>query len=304
MTGTASVPSTGATGAVGTTGTTGTTVSPIRVGLVTLSFERPVIMGILNCTPDSFSDGGTIATVEAAVVRAREMVKAGALVLDVGGESTRPGSEPVPAGLEIQRVIPLIKALTAESLPAAISIDTSKAEVARAALDAGASIVNDVTALRDPEMAEVVARAHAAIVLMHMRGEPRSMQAGPIHYADLLGEIGAALEVAIARAVAVGVVPTRIIVDPGLGFGKSVEHNLSLTKHLDYFHRFGKPVLYGASRKRFLGELTGRAVDDRDRATASACALAVAAGAHILRVHNVEAVRDAVAIATAVRDAP
>ena len=279
--------------------------APIDAGPVRLRFdEAPVLMGILNLTPDSFSDGGTVTSVTEAVAQAQRMVEAGARVVDIGGESTRPGAEPVDAATELARVLPVVRALAEARLPAAVSVDTSKAEVARAALEAGASIVNDVTALRDPGMAEVVAEHRAALVVMHMRGAPRTMQAGPIAYGDLLGEIRDALGAALERAVAAGVARERVMIDPGIGFGKTSEHNLSLTRRLGELAVLGRPIVYGPSRKRFLGEITGRDVSDRDRATAAVCALAALAGAHVLRVHDVAAVRDAVLVAHAVRCAP
>jgi dihydropteroate synthase len=181
---------------------------------------------------------------------------------------------------------------------------TSKAAVADVALRCGATIVNDVTALCDPAMAPLVAEHGAAIVLMHMRGEPRTMQVGEITYDDVVADIAAALEAAIGRAVDAGIARSRVLVDPGIGFGKTVDHNLTLTRRLGELAALGRPIVYGPSRKRFLGDVTGRGVDDRDRATAAACAIAVAHGAHVLRVHDVGAVRDAIAVAAAVRDAP
>lgn len=269
-----------------------------------MRFERPIYMGVLNVTPDSFSDGGMLGSAHAALTRARELVDAGASILDIGGESTRPGSEGVDAETELGRVLPVIDALKTAQLPAALSIDTSKASVAKAALARGAHLVNDVTALRDPQMPAEVATHGAGLVLMHMRGEPRTMQQGDITYADLVGEIRAYLESALERALAHGVRRERIMLDPGIGFGKTATHNLSLTKHLDALADMGIPLLYGPSRKRFLGTITGRPVEDRDRATAGACAAACLAGAHIFRVHDVAAVRDAVDVAWAVRQAP
>jgi dihydropteroate synthase len=278
--------------------------SPLHAGSMTLTFERPVLMGIINTTPDSFSDGGRHVTVEAAVQRGRELVAAGASILDIGGESTRPGSEGVDTDTELSRVIPVVEALIRTDLRVALSVDTSKAEVARRALRAGATIINDVTALSDPDMAPVVAQQQAALIVMHMRGEPRSMQKGEIIYHDLLGEIAMALTRAVESAELAGVPRHRIMVDPGIGFGKTVEHNLSLTRRIGELARTGCAVVYGPSRKSFLGAVTGRDVGDRERATAAACALAVVAGAHVLRAHDVAAVRDAVWMAAAVRDAP
>jgi dihydropteroate synthase len=269
----------------------------------TVRFERPLLLGILNITPDSFSDGGQYNQVGVAVERARALVEAGADLLDIGGESTRPGSAGVSAEEELQRVLPVVEALVAAKLDVPISVDTSKASVARAALAAGAHLINDVTALADPELAPAVAEYGAGLILMHMRGEPRTMQAGPIHYDDVVGEVKDHLEKAIARAVGAGVARERLMVDPGIGFGKTVEHNLVLTRRLSELGRLGVPVVYGPSRKSFLGALTGRPVQDRDRATAAACAVAVIASADVLRVHDVIAVKDAVVVATALRDA-
>ncbi|MEE8410703.1 MAG: dihydropteroate synthase [Myxococcota bacterium] len=276
----------------------------IALGSVRLDFGRPVLIGILNITPDSFSDGGQLAGIDAVVQRAGALVDAGATVLDIGGESTRPGSGGVDAGTEIERVAPAIDAIRKLGLPAALSIDTSKARVAEVALQHGAAMVNDVSALRDPKMAGVVAAHGAALILLHMRGEPRSMQEGEIRYDDLLADIRGFLDNAVERAVDGGVARERILVDPGIGFGKTVEHNLSLTRRLGELSPLGRPVVFGPSRKRFLGAVTGRGVTDLDRATAAACVAAVLAGAHALRVHDVEGVRDAVEVALAVRDAP
>jgi dihydropteroate synthase len=277
---------------------------PIDAGAVRLEFDRPIFMGVLNVTPDSFSDGGQLDTVDAAVTRARELITAGAAIIDVGGESTRPGSESVAAATQIARIAPVVEQLVRARVEAAISVDTSSASVAEAALERGATIVNDVTALSDPAMAPLVAEHRAALVLMHMRGEPRTMQVGEIVYDDVVAEVSAALDEAVQRAVDSGVARSRILVDPGIGFGKTAEHNLTLTRRLGELSGLGRPVVYGPSRKQFLGVVTGRGVEDRDRATAAACAIAVANGAHVLRVHDVAAARDAVAVGAAIRDAP
>ncbi len=280
------------------------TPAPLTFRQLRLDFTRPTLMAIFNVTPDSFSDGGCITNSGDLVARARRQIAAGAAILDVGGESTRPGAEPVDVGSELARVLPAIEALTQAHLPAVISIDTSKAEVARAAIAAGAEIVNDVTALGDPEMGGVVAHAGAGLVLMHMRGQPRTMQEGPIVYDDVVEDVLAFLRLRLARAVAAGVPHERIMVDPGIGFGKNAEHNLSLTKHIGALGSLGCPIVYGPSRKRFLGEITGQPVQERERATAAACALAVYNGAHVLRVHDVGAVHDAVLVAKAAVAAP
>ena len=268
-----------------------------------LCLDHPILMGILNVTPDSFSDGGHLVTTAAALHRARELLDAGAGILDIGGESTRPGAPSVDEATELSRVIPTIEALVREGIDVPISIDTQKPLVARAALEAGADIINDVSAFAADGMAAVAAQSGALVVLMHMRGNPKTMQAGPIHYDDATAEVADYLRERIAFASAAGVSPQRIITDPGIGFGKELEHNLSLTKHLGALTELGCPVLFGPSRKRFLGEITGRDVSDRDRATAAVCAAAVLAGASILRVHDVAAVSDAVAIAHAIRTA-
>lgn len=265
-----------------------------------LNFDKPILMGILNITPDSFSDGGRLTSIESALKLARDMVSAGAQILDIGGESTRPGAIPVTATDESKRVLPVINALVAEKLPTILSIDTAKAEVAQAALQAGVHIVNDVTALGDQNMGRVIAKANAAVVLMHMRGEPRTMQEGEIIYNDVVADIRTYLANAINQAVAAGIKRERIMIDPGIGFGKTTQHNLTLTRHLGEFASLNCPIVYGPSRKRFLGEITSRPIYDRDRATAAVCALAIANGAHVLRVHDVNAVADAVKVAHAV----
>ncbi len=262
--------------------------------------DAPLVMGIVNVTPDSFSDGGRHLAVAEALAHAEKLVRDGAAILDVGGESTRPGALPVSLGEELERVIPVIEGIAAMDLGVAISVDTRKAEVAKAAIEAGAHIVNDVSSLADPDMAPALAAYDVAVILMHMRGEPRTMQQGELRYDGVTATVVTELERACAKARAAGI--GRILVDPGIGFGKTAEHNLTLTKTLQSLTRLG-PVVYGASRKRFLGELTGREVDDRERATAAISALAVMNGAAILRVHDVAACIDAVKVATAVRDA-
>jgi dihydropteroate synthase len=256
-------------------------------------------MGILNVTPDSFSDGGAWFGLEAAVAHARELAAEGADLVDVGGESTRPGAHGVGEAAELRRVLPVVEALAGE-LPAALSVDTSKAAVARAALAAGASFVNDVTALRgDPAMAGVVAEAGCECCLMHMLGEPRTMQRDP-RYGDVVDEVRAFLEERAAAAVAAGIEPARIHLDPGIGFGKTGAHNLELLRRLDEIARVGFPVVIGASRKSFLGRLTGRE-DPRDRvaATVATSVLAYERGASVFRVHDVAATADALKVAAA-----
>lgn len=260
---------------------------------------RTYVMGIVNLTPDSFSDGGRLPTLAGALAHAERLLEHGADVLDLGGESTRPGAEPVPVDDEIARVLPLVEALVARGIRN-LSVDTRNARTARACLEAGASWVNDVSALSwDPEMAEVAARADA-LVLMHARGTPETMQKGRIHYDDLVGEVRAFLEERVARAAAAGVAKERILVDPGLGFGKRLPHNLELTRRLEAFQGLSAGVLYGPSRKRFLGELTG--VDDpreRDAATVGAVCFAATRGADVARVHDVKSAVQALRVVDA-----
>lgn len=267
------------------------------------------IVGILNATPDSFSDGGRFVRgdaqldLSAALDAAAALVRAGARVLDVGGESTRPGSQPVSLEIEIARTAPLIEAL-AKRLAVPISIDTRKADVARAALDAGARIVNDVSGLRhDPELAAVAARGGATLILGHLRGEPATMQEGP-HFDDVLREVGDELAASVAAALAAGVPAERLVVDPGLGFGKRLEDNLKLIAELGALRRrLGLPVMIGPSRKAFLGSLTGDPVAERDRATLAVCAIAAFEGVDAVRVHDVEGAVRAVVIGRALREA-
>lgn len=256
--------------------------------------RRALVMGILNVTPDSFSDGGRFFSVEKAVEHGLRLVAEGADVIDVGGESTRPGAQSVGEGEECARVVTVIRALRSVC-DVAISIDTSKAGVARAALEAGACIVNDVTGLRDPAMPAVVAESGAGVVIMHMQGEPRSMQAAP-HYDDVVAEVRGFLRDRRAFAEASGIALGRIAVDPGIGFGKSVEHNVEIIHHLAAFVQDGSPVLLGVSRKSFIGRLLGEdSLARRDWPTVALTAMAIERGVRLLRVHdvrpNVEAAR-------------
>ena len=264
---------------------------------------RTLIMGIVNVTPDSFADGGRYLDPDAAVRHARVLAAEGADLLDVGAESTRPGSPGVPAGEERARLLPVLERLL-DGAPCPVSVDTSKPDVAEAALALGAHMVNDITALADgPALARVCADHGAALTVMHMQGTPRTMQADP-RYHDLLGEVRARLETAVAKAEAAGVASDAICVDPGIGFGKTVEHNLTLLKRLDAFRALGKPILVGPSRKSFIGALLDQVPPaERLEGTIAACVMAVAAGAHIVRVHDVAAVRRAVRVAEAIRDA-
>lgn len=263
--------------------------------------RRTLIMGILNVTPDSFSDGGRFADRERAVAQAFELISAGADILDVGGESTRPGSDPVPIEVELDRVVPVIRAVRERS-DVPVSIDTAKSRVALQSIEAGADIINDVSALRfDPEMARVAARTGVPVILMHMLGTPRTMQINPV-YDSVISEIIAFLEDRMRFAVQNGIERSQIMVDPGIGFGKTVAHNLDIIGNLDSFSCMDRPVLLGASRKRFIGSILGRPEADRELGTAIANAFGIAAGAHIVRVHDVAFHRDAVRMAEAVRN--
>jgi dihydropteroate synthase len=262
------------------------------------------IMGVVNVTPDSFSDGGRYLEAQAAIEHGLELEAEGAAILDVGGESTRPRADPVPEAEELRRVIPVIEGLIERGAGARISIDTSKAGVARRALEAGATLVNDVTALRgDPDMAGVVAAGGADCCLMHMLGDPRTMQDDP-HYDDVVGDIKAFLEERMAFAVKAGIAEERILLDPGIGFGKTIEHNLELLRRLDAFLGLGRPVVIGTSRKSFLGRLTGRAPDERVAATVATNVLAYERGARVFRVHDVAPVHDALMVTAATVSPP
>jgi dihydropteroate synthase len=269
-----------------------------------VSLERPVLIGILNVTPDSFSDGGRFAGVDAALEHGEVLLEEGAVILDVGGESTRPGrSEDVPLDEELRRVVPVIEALVRRHPTLLVSIDTVKAAVARAALEAGAAIVNDVTAMRlDPGMPAVVAAARAGVILMHSRGSILEI-ASYTHaeYAgDVVGAVLQELREGLARATVAGVAIDATVIDPGFGFSKTVEQNIDLLDQLAALQALGRPILVGPSRKRFLGSVTGLPVEDRDRVTATACAMAYDRGARLFRVHAVAAARESLALAGAV----
>ncbi|MBI4353781.1 MAG: dihydropteroate synthase [Candidatus Omnitrophica bacterium] len=244
-------------------------------------------MGILNVTPDSFSDGGRLTDPNTALRYAEEMVRDGAQIIDVGGESTRPGAAPVSVDEELERTIPVIR-LIAKHLRVVLSIDTMKAQVAQRAIEEGASLVNDVSALRhDPRMAEVVAKARASVILMHMRGRPQTMQRAP-RYRDVVAEVKRFLEQAIQRAIASGIAASRILIDPGLGFGKTVQHNLTLLRHVEALKSLGCPVVIGPSRKSFIGQTLGLPVEERVEGTLACVAYAMAHHAAIVRVHDVK----------------
>ena len=255
-------------------------------------------MGVVNVTPDSFSDGGALPDAAAAVAHARRLVREGAAIVDVGGESTRPGAEPVPLEEELRRVVPVVEG--AAKLGAQISVDTSKRAVAEAAAEAGATYINDVSAFRfDPGLAGLVADRGLECCLMHMRGEPRTMQDAP-RYDDVVSEVKAFLEDRLAAAVAAGVAEEHVQLDPGIGFGKTAEHNLELLRRLDEIVAIGRPVVLGTSRKAFLGRITGREVPaQRVHATVASCVLGFERGARVFRVHDVAAVADGLAVAAA-----
>lgn len=248
--------------------------------------RRTHVMGVLNVTPDSFSDGGLFHNTDAAVAQGLKMVREGADIIDVGGESTRPYSAPVSSREEMDRVVPVIGALAAE-LDVPISIDTTKADVAQAALEAGASMINDISALRfDPRLAGVAAGAGVPVVLMHMKGSPETMQERP-EYGDLIGEITLFLEEAVDRAVSAGIRDDLLILDPGIGFGKTFDHNLCLINRLEELAVLGKPLLVGPSRKSFIGHILGVEPSGRDAGSMAAAAACVLKGARIVRVHDV-----------------
>jgi len=263
-----------------------------------LDLSRTAIMGILNVTPDSFSDGGIFFARDAAVTHALAMVEVGADIIDVGGESTRPGAQAVSVQEELDRVIPVIEAI-ARAVPVPISIDTSKPEVMRAAIAAGAGFVNDVRALREPDAVEAVAALQVPVCLMHMQGEPRSMQHNPV-YTDVVGEVRDFLRERIEACVAAGIPRQRLIVDPGIGFGKTVEHNLELLRRLDELRALGAPILAGLSRKSMIGALLGQPVAQRLHASVALALIAVQNGATMLRVHDVRATREAIRMYEAV----
>lgn len=265
-----------------------------------LSLERPLVMGILNVTPDSFSDGGRFAAVDAALAQAGRMADEGADLIDVGGESTRPGAPAVPPEVQLARVLPVLRRLVRE-LAVPVSVDTRSAVVAEAALAEGAAIVNDVSALSDPAMARVVREAGAALVLMHMRGTPETMQA-LARYDDVAAEVAAELGGALCGALEAGIDADRIVLDPGIGFAKTAEHNLQLLAQLDRLLALGRPLLVGPSRKAFLGPLLGgRPPEQRAAGTVGACVAALLGGARIFRVHDVAPVRQALDVAEAIR---
>jgi dihydropteroate synthase len=262
------------------------------------SAGRPLIMGIVNVTPDSFSDGGLYISAEDALHHALQLIEQGADLLDIGGESTRPGSNQVSVEEEMLRIMPVVEALVKRNIP--VSVDTSKPEVMRAAIAAGAGMINDVTALRAEGALEAVAAGGAAACLMHMQGEPHNMQVQP-HYNNVVMEVKEFLQQRLDAAVAAGIPRERLVIDPGFGFGKTLEDNIELLRHLERFKDMNVPLMVGLSRKSMLGKITGSEVGDRVHASVAAALLAVAKGASIVRVHDVKATRDALAVYNAVQ---
>jgi dihydropteroate synthase len=269
----------------------------LKCGRFTLSLDRPLIMGVVNVTPDSFSDGGLFADPARAIAHARRLIDEGADILDIGGESTRPGSAPVPIAEERRRILPVLESLSACGVP--VAVDTQKPQLMREALAAGASMINDTNALGAAGALDAVTASDAAVCLMHMRGDPRNMQEAPI-YDDVVREVRDFLRARVAAAEAAGIARARIVVDPGFGFGKTLEHNLALLRGLSVFAGLGGALLAGLSRKSMLGRLTGREVGERVHASVAAALAAVNNGAHIVRVHDVAATRDALAVWQAV----
>ncbi len=272
----------------------------LKAGPKDFTFESgPLLMGVLNVTPDSFSDGGAYLTLDQAVKHARQMQADGADILDIGAESSRPGAQPIDETEELRRLIPVLKAVR-EAVALPISVDTTKAVVARRAIEAGAVIVNDISALRgDPLMAGLVAETGVGIVLMHMQGTPKTMQKAP-RYENVVEEVSGFLQERIQIAIADGIRPSQIILDPGFGFGKLQEHNLQLLAEFEAFAKLGYPLLAGVSRKQFIGNLVRQPVHERGYGTAGAIAVAVLKGAHIIRVHDVRAMKDTVTVVSAI----
>lgn len=265
-------------------------------GRFTLSLDRPLIMGIVNVTPDSFSDGGCFHSSELAIQHARKLIEQGADLLDIGGESTRPGAQAVDLDEELKRVLPVLEGLSNCGVP--LSVDTLKPQVMRAAIRAGADMINDVNALRAEGALQAVADSTVGVCLMHMRGEPRTMQQGPL-YQDVITEVKAFLDERIAAAEQAGILRNRIVIDPGFGFGKTLEHNLGMLRHLDAFVGLGVPLLAGLSRKSMLGALTGLPVGERMVPSIAAAVISAMKGAKILRVHDVKETRQALQVVSA-----
>jgi dihydropteroate synthase len=269
----------------------------LQLGRFSLTLERPLIMGVVNVTPDSFSDGGRFFGTQQALEHARVLIEEGADILDIGGESSRPGAEPVGLDEELRRVMPVLEQLA--QMPVPVSVDTCKPDVMRRAIAAGAAMVNDINALREPGALEAVAQSQAAVCLMHMQGEPRSMQRDP-KYEDVVAEVTTFLAQRVDAAQQAGIARERIVIDPGFGFGKNTAHNLGLLRGLHKIAGLGQPVLVGLSRKSLFGKITGKPVADRVSASVAAALLAVERGAALVRVHDVAATRDALLVLNAI----
>lgn len=274
-------------------------LKPIKCGKYELRFDKTLIMGILNVTPDSFSDSNLFLDADKAIKHAKQMVKGGADIIDVGGESSRPGSEPVSEQEELRRVSQIIKKLKDE-IKVPISIDTYKPKVAEKCIKLGANIINDINGLRNEEMVKIAAKYKVPVIIMHMKGSPKTMQKNP-EYKDVVKEIKQFLAQQIKKAKKAGI--KDIIIDPGIGFGKTTEHNLKILKNLDKFKELNCPILVGPSRKSFIGNITGLPVNERLEGTIAAISIAIMNGANIVRVHDVKECRRAVMVADAVRDA-
>lgn len=275
--------------------------APIQIGKRTFNFSnRTYVMGILNITPDSFYDGGRYLAPEAALNRANQMIEEGADILDIGAESTRPGAEPVPPKEQLRRLLPVLQPLT-KKVRVPISIDTSSSQVARAVLNEGAMIINDISGLRfDPKLAGVCARHNARLILMHIRGRPRTMQRNPV-YQDLMEEIVNGLRISVQKALDAGIKPQNLFVDPGIGFGKTAEHNLEILRRLSELQTLGLPIVIGPSRKSFIGQTLNLPPEERLEGTIAACIVAALNGANIVRVHDVLPIRRALSLLDAIR---
>lgn len=272
-------------------------MSKLHCGSFRLSLDRPLVMGIVNLTPDSFSGDGLVGSVDRAISHARHQLEAGADILDIGAESSRPGAIPTPEDEELRRLIPVLREISTWGVP--VSVDTYKPVVMRAALEAGASMINDITGMTRPGALDVVAGSDCAVCIMHMQGEPGTMQQAP-SYADVVGEVRAFLADIVLRCRAAGISDERLVLDPGFGFGKTLEHNLALFRTLDDWTAEALPVLVGVSRKSMLGAITGRPVEQRQAASVAAALMAAQKGAKILRVHDVAATRDALMVWAAI----
>jgi dihydropteroate synthase len=276
-------------------------LTTLRCAGKTLDLTRPVVMGVLNVTPDSFSDGGRFLAAESAVAHGLELVEEGAAIIDIGGESTRPGAAPVTPDEEIRRVVPVLKLLSQAAPQVIISVDTSKPEVIREVVAAGAGLLNDVRAFQEPGALEAAAASGCALCLMHMQGDPRSMQLAP-SYVDVVKEVKAFLDARTQTISAAGVSPDRILIDPGFGFGKTLEHNLELLRHLRELAAGEAPLLVGLSRKSIVGTLTGRAAGERVHGSVALAVIAALNGARIIRAHDVAATVDALRIVSRVSE--